>query len=442
MKRVMICLLITTLGAVILAQDQIDLTIDRAIELAIQNNHNYLISKEEVDQFKHKLRQNLGFLPNVSVEGMRILKEKLMEIEIPPFFPGDVPKKATLDFTMDYEFTFQVVQPVFVGGKVLYSYKNAKLDLKIAREKHKNAREEVILNVKKVFFNILVMRQLLKAHEEALQLAETNQKNIQENYNLGMVSKYDLLRADLAVAAVKPNILNIKKLLDLSISSLKFMTGIPEQSQINVQGDLKYDQHQLELAELIQESLLNRSEILQMKLQMKKTDNYLKMAYGQFLPDISLVGRFSYRSNDFKLKGSNWEDYYTIGLALSYPIFTGFKRSAQVGELRVMKKILALNYQQLNDATKLQVQDLYLTIKQEYENIQAGLKNMETAEEGVRIAELTYNEGLISILELNSSYNDLTKARVNFFQAAYNYNIAVAELEKISGVSINGGQND
>ena len=55
---------------------------------------------------------------------------------------------------MNYEFTFQVIQPIFAGGKILYSYKNAKIDLKIAREKQQNAKEEVILNVKKIFFNI------------------------------------------------------------------------------------------------------------------------------------------------------------------------------------------------------------------------------------------------------------------------------------------------
>jgi outer membrane protein TolC len=52
---------------------------------------------------------------------------------------------------------------------------------------------------------------------------------------------------------------------------------------------------------------------------------------------------------------------------------------------------------------------------------------------------LSYKEGLISILELNTSYNALTQAKVLFLQAVYNYNIAISTLEKISGVTINGG---
>ena len=66
------------------------------------------------------------------------------------------------------------------------------------------------------------------------------------------------------------------------------------------------------------------------------------------------------------------------------------------------------------------------------------MKNIETAREGVRVADLNYQEGLISILELNTSYNSLTLARVRYLEAVYNYNIALFELEKISGVRIGG----
>jgi outer membrane protein len=104
-----------------------------------------------------------------------------------------------------------------------------------------------------------------------------------------------------------------------------------------------------------------------------------------------------------------------------------------------LQKIMDLNVRQLNDATQLEIESKYRTINQEYENIQLGQKNMESAREGVRIAELNYREGMITILELNSSYNELTRAKVNYLQALYNYNIAIAELEKITGINLNGG---
>lgn len=418
------------------APKTLTLNIQDAIQMALENNKNYLISQEEVKQYRQRVWQNLNFLPTVTLNGFKNLDEKLMELEMPPFFPGDTPQRITLDFTKNYEFTLQIVQPVFAGGKILYSYKNARLDLQIAKEKRENTREDTILQVKKVFFNIMVLKELLKAHKEAQEIADTNYKNIKENYDLGMASKYDLLRAELAAASVTPNVLKVEKYLNMSILNLKFMTGIPDETPIDVNGTLDYSRRPLELADLVKKGLINRSEIRQLEMQMDKTANLLKMAYGEFLPNISIIASYSYRSDLFNFKKKNWENYYTINLGIQFPIFNQFKRTGQVGELRVMKKTLDLSYKQLQDATKLQIQDLYLTMQEEYQNIQTGHKNIETAEEGLRTAELTYKEGLISILELNTSTSDLTKAKVNFFQAVYNYNIAAAELEKIVGIKI------
>lgn len=439
--KVFILLIVLTAGVIhLFPGDTVEtLDIQRAVQLAREHNKNYLVSQEEVKQYKYKLKQNLGFLPDVTLQGTKNLDEKLMQIEMPPLIPGGPPQVFSLDFTKNYEFTLQVVQPLFAGGKIVYSYKNARLDLQIAREKNNNTEKDVVLRVKKVFFNILVLKELLKAHNEALRVAETNYKNIKENLELGMASKYDLLRAELAVASVKPNILEVQKLLNLSRLELKFMTGFPADTPVKIVGELDYSKQPLELAGLVEHALSNRSEIRQMQMHIRKASNLLRMAYGQFLPDISLVAAYSYRADLFNLRKNNWEDYYTVNLGIRFPIFQQFKRTARVGELNVMKKILNLNYGLLKEATELEVRKLVMTMEEEYQNIRTGLKNIETAKEGLRIAELTYNEGLISILELNTSTNDLTKAKVNFFQAVYNYNIAAAELEKISGVKIKNG---
>jgi outer membrane protein len=439
MKKTVILVLILLMSVLFLRPQEMELTIDRAIELALQNNTSYLISQQEVKQSKLGVQKNLGFLPQVTLEGYRVLKEKLMELEMPSMVPGEDPMVIALDFTKNYEFTVRVVQPVFTGGKIWYAFKNAQIDLRIAKEKLKNSREDLILDVKKVFFNILVMKELLKTHQEALGLAEKNYQNVKQSYELGMVSKYDLLQAELSVSSQKPRILNISKLIEIMTSNLKVMVGIPIETRVKTRGELSYDKEQVELTELIQTALVKRSEIRQLEMEVKKASNLLKMTWAQFIPDFSIVASYSYRSDNLNFKPGNWQDYYSINLGISFPIFSGLRRGAEVGQMKVMRKILRMNLKELNDATRIQVQDLHLSMKEEYENILLGLKNMETAREGVRIAELSYQQGLITILELNSSYNALTQAKVSYLQAVYNYNIALSTLEKITGVSLNGG---
>lgn len=439
MKKTVGLVLILIISSFGLLSQDMELTIDRAIELALQNNTGYLISQQEVRQSKLGVQKNMGFLPQVTLEGYRVLDEKLMALEMPSMVPGEDPVVIELDFTKNYEFTVSVVQPVFTGGKIWYSFKNAQLDLKIAKEKMKNSRDDLILNVKKVFFNILVMKELLRTHQEALELAEKNYQNVKQSFDLGMVSKYDLLQAELSMGSQKPRILNIKKLIAVMTANLKVMVGIPPETRVNTIGELSYNRKQLELTELINTALVKRSEIRQLEMEVKKASNLLKMTWAQFIPDLSIVASYSYRSDNLNFKPGNWEDYYSINLGISFPIFTGLRRGAEIGQVRVMWKILKMNLKELGDATRIQVKELHLSMKEEYENIQLGLKNMETAREGVRIAELSYQEGLITILELNSSYNALTQAKVSYLQAVYNYNIAFSTLEKITGVRLNGG---
>jgi outer membrane protein len=420
-------------------QPPVELTVDDAIKLALENNPAYRISEQEVKQYRYRLMENFGFLPQLSLEGSKILKEKLMVIEIPAAFTGGEPMEATLRFTKNYEFTFQLVQPVFTGGKIFYNYKNAELDLRIAKEKERNSREETILNVKKTFYNIQILQELLKAHREAIALAENNFNNVKKSFDLGMSSRYDLLRAELAWSSIKPDILRVENLIETSRLGLNLMIGLPPNQGVVLKGELGYNAYQMEQADMVDKALRNRSELLQLRMEKEKVHNLLKITWAQYVPDFSVVARYSYRSDFFKFTPNNWENYYTINLGVRLPIFTGLKRSSQVGEMQVMNKIIDLNLKQLNDATILEVQNKYRTVKQEYETIQLGIKNMESAAEGVRIAELNYQEGLITILELNSSINELTRAKVNYLQSLYNYNIAIAEIEKLTEIHFNGG---
>jgi outer membrane protein len=438
MKKALLAFLLLARGA--FAQGApMDLTVDQAIHLALTNNYAYRISQQEVKQYRYRLMQNFGFLPQVTLSGAKILDQKLMVIEIPPFYPGAEPTEATLRFQLDYSFTFQLVQPVFTGGKILFNYKNAELDLRMAREREKNSRADTVLSVRKAFYNIQILQELLKAHEEAYSLAEGNYANIKKSFDLGMASRYDLLRAELAFSGTKPDVLRVRNLLETSMMGLKMMLGLPQAQEVRLQGELGYRQVQMELADLLNGSLKNRSELLQLRMQQQKVDNLLKITWAQYIPDFSLVASYSSQADNFRFTQGNWQNYYTVALGVSFPIFTGLKRSAQIGEMKVMKRIMDLNVRELSDATRLEVESQYRAIHQEYENIQLGLKNMESAREGVRIAELNYREGMITILELNSSYNELTRAKVNYLQALYNYNIAIAELEKITGIDLNGG---
>lgn len=417
---------------------EIDLTLEKAIELALQNDFAYRISQQQVDVYRHRLKNN-PLLPQITLDGSKNLDEKLQVIEIPSF-TGGAPQRVTLDFTRNYEFTFQVMQPVFTGGKAYLGFRNSLLDLKSAQDRLDNSREETILRVKKSYYTILVMKEYLQAQQEAMSLAETNLVNVQERHQLGLASQYDLLRAELALASQKPELSRSQNMLDISILNLKNILQMSEDTEPRISDRLDLVRFDTSLDEIMATGIENRFEIRQLRFEQEKLANLLKMAYGQYLPQVAIVARYSYRSDFFNFHRGNWEDYYSINLAFSLPIFPGLSRNAQIGELRVNRKILDLNRRMLLSGTKMEIENRYKTLRREFEVVTQARKNLEMALEGQRIAELNYREGLISLLEVNASANDLTQARVALLQAVFNCNIQLAELEKLVGIRYEGGE--
>ncbi len=417
---------------------EIDLSLEKAIDLALNNDFSYRISRKQVDIYRQRLK-NIGFLPQVTLDGYKNLDEKLQILEIPSFTGGD-PQQVSLDFTKNYEFTLQILQPIFTGGKAYLGFRNSLIDLKSSKEQLAESREETILRVKKSFFNILVMQEYLKAQREARDLMEKNLQNVRQSFELGLVSQYDLLRAQLSASSIIPEVSRAQNQYEIAVLSLKNILQLPEDVEPKIIGKLSVPEFDSSLDKLLGMGLQNRFELRQIDFEKQKLANLLKIAYGQYLPSVSLVASYSYRSDFFNFHKGNWENNYSINLAVSFPIFPGLSRNAQVGELRVSRKIMDLNKQMLSSATRLEVENRYKTIKQEFDNINQAQKNLELAGEGVRIAELNYSEGMISILELNTSFNELTNARVALLQALFNCNINIAELEKLVGIQYRGGE--
>lgn len=409
------------------------LSLEQAVQLALQNDNAHRLRRLEVEQYRYRKWQNFSFLPQVTLDGLKTLKEKLQSIEMPPFFPGQETQVVTLDFTKNYEFTLQVVQPVFTGGKLWLAWKNAELDLRQARERERDSADATILAVRKTYCNILVLTELIRVHSEALELAEAGRRTVAQNHELGLASRYDLLRAETALNAARPDLTRSRNLLRSAWDALRVLIGRPEPQPLVLTDTLEFRPFPLDLDTARRRALHRRSELVQLRLEKRKTDNLLRLGWAQYVPDFSIVARYNFRSDVFRFRPHTWESYYSIYLSMHFPIFTGLRRGAQIGEIRVAQRMLEVNRRLLQDATVIQVDAAYRTLAEEMENIEAGRKNVETATEEVRVAELNHREGLITILELNSSHNSLTRCKVHYLQALYNYHVAAAELERLCG---------
>ncbi len=415
------------------------LTLQQAIQYALTHNPSFLAEKERVEAAKaQKDKAMSGFLPKISFQGQRILQEKLFTIEIPPFFPGDRPKKVKMDFTRNYQLGLSINQVLFTGGKVSNAYRSAKFNYEASKRELEEKKLELIYNVKRAYFSALLAKQVLSIAEEALKLAERHYKQVKALYEVGNASKFELLSAEVNYENAKPDVLKARNSYRLALLNLKNILGMPSDFPVELADELKVVDFDLELDEVIKLAYSSSPTLKRIAYQKKAAQALLGLSKASFSPDILLSMSYNWRFDQFSLKPSEWENYYTVSLIVSIPIFSGFSR---VADLKISSSTCsALNYTEkaVKDLLALRVRSAYYSLLQAKQRYEAALHTLRQARESVRLAELNYRESLITSLQVQQAQLALSKARLNLSQALFDYNMALAELERVVGKNLSG----
>ncbi|MCK4430734.1 MAG: TolC family protein, partial [Candidatus Aminicenantes bacterium] len=178
-------------------------------------------------------------------------------------------------------------------------------------------------------------------------------------------------------------------------------------------------------------------EISQLRYQKQMAGEALKLARAVNLPTLALAGTYNFWADKLNFRKDIWQSYYAVNLVLTVPLFNGFTTSARVAQSKAMIKEIELIRKGLRDVVKFEVRQAILRIKEAKESLLSQEKNVEQAQESLRIAELNFSEGLATTLDVSSVQAALSQAKTNYSQALYDYVISLAELDKAMGVGWN-----
>ncbi|MDI6849108.1 MAG: TolC family protein [Candidatus Saccharicenans sp.] len=425
------------------ASNKLELTLDDCLKLALEKNPFYLASLEKESEARAQVHRAVsGFLPTLNAQGSDILDKKVFTVEIPPMVPGGQPQRVKFDFTRTYQMSLNFSFPLFTGGRLTSAYRQADYNYQATQETIKQTRQETILNVKQAFYGYLLARRFLEVAEESVSLAEKHLKNVRNLAEVGMATRFDLLRAEVQLANLQPQLIRARNGLQMSELALKNLLGLDLNQSVEIKGELSFQEVEINPEEATQKALLNRPEIQQLGYQRRMAGEMVKLARAADLPTVAIGGQINYWSNYLNFKKNNWENYYTISLALNIPIFNGFAAQAQAAQAKALARQLDYSMKGLTEAVKLEVEQAILNYRQAREALLSQQKNVEQAAEAVRLAELNFAEGLATTLDVTTAQVALSQARTNYAQAQYECLTALAQLEKATGESISGYKAD
>lgn len=413
------------------AQETLNLTLDKALEIALADNPTIKVADQEIQLKKEANREVLwGLLPEASLIG-----SFSHTIEKQTFAMMDTVMKVGTLNTVNGGISASV--PVFAPA-LYQSMKLTKIDVELAMEKARSSRLDMVNQVTKAFFQVLLAQDSYEVLQKSYKQSEDNFNIVNTKFQHGLVSEFDKISADVQMRSLKPSVVSAGNGVNLAKLQLKVLLGVDSDIELNVVGNLK----DYEMTMFTRQAQPQPKDIVAGNTTLRQLDlNYdmlqrnLKLKNTNFMPTLALSFQYLYTSmsNDWKISEYKWNPYSTLALNVSIPLFKGGNFSQR---RQTKLQISQLEQTRINTERQLKMQaqsyldNMAASAEQSVSNKEAILQ----AEKGRSIAEKRYEIGGGTILELNSAEVALTQTKLAYNQSIYDYLIAKANLDLVMGI--------
>ncbi len=423
----------------------LEITLPGSIERALEHNEGILAEKDGVSQAEASVMvARSGFLPKITAQASYTRLAELPALEMPMFIPEYRPDLGgfiisgfdTVVFKMGEEENYvsraSLQQPLFTWGKILNGYQISKLNVNATKEDYIKNENELVFNVTKSFYGILVLEELVKVTEEAYKQVERHIEVVEKRYNEGLASKFDLLRGRVQLANMEPQVIKVKAGLEIAKTGFKMLLGLPQDTIVELKGELKVGAiNELSLQECIAEAQVNRPEIKSLSLRKQMAGKALTIARKANLPNLVFIANYDYKKPLYF--ENKWGTDWNVTVALQMPIFTGLGNFGKERQASYQLSQAKHGFNLLKECIEMEVRAAYLQLEEVKKLVESQEGNITQAEEAMQIVEERYEQGLATSLEVMDTHLALTKAKTNWLQSLSDYLIAEAKLEKAIG---------
>jgi outer membrane protein TolC len=447
--------IVLTVSALILilctvAAAQRELTLDDAVALGLQNDEEYLIATEELERASGQIREAwAGALPRVDFTGRYTRNLEIQENFI-EFEDSDTAQTVKTRFGRDHNYSLglTLTQPLYLGGKVGGALKIAKYYSGFAKQRLAQAEHDLVYEIKEAFFGAKLAGDVVAVYEDAVDAAELNFENVKKLLDQGMASEFDLLRAEVELANLRPDLIEAKNNSEIAEINLKNRLGIPAEQDVILAYEFSTDDliEELDLESGLAHALKEHPAIAQQEYAVKSYDKAIGITKADRMPQLVLQSSFDYisQTNTLSPQSDSWTKSWSASLVLSFPIFEGRAVSGRVLQAKADYNQARFTARQVEENVLLAVRSAHASWEKAVESLRSQERTIAQAEEGLRIANLRYENGVGTQLEVLNAQTANTRARVNYINAVYSYDLAVAGFLRAAGygTTMSGAKDD
>ena len=413
------------------------LTLQDCLDLALKQNPSILKAQEEIRRAHGVVVEaRAPAIPQVNASG----EYRRVDRNAIDSFPGST--NIFQNQEQPWNTQVEVSQLVYAGGRVRAALRAAKLSDQIAALGFQRTIADTILSVRSAFYQILLNKAQIEVREQSVKLLDQQLRDAQSRFDVGAVPRFNVLRAEVELANAKPPLIRAQNDLRLSKESLVKLLAIDTTNRtssftpVGFEGTLAYEHRAWDLPTALQQALDRRPELLQAERQIGVAQANVKVASSGYKPEASVFANYGWRNTTFSDQVDELRDGWTLGGRLNWALFDGMLTHGRVTQARALLQEANLDYADTRRQVELEVRQAYSDYLQTLELIEAQKKTTEQAEESLRLAEARFRAGTGTQLDVLSAQTALTDARSNEVQALYEYNVAIAKLERVTGVTV------
>jgi outer membrane protein TolC len=288
----------------------------------------------------------------------------------------------------------------------------------------------VIAHTAKAYMGLLLAKKRLGVIGQAVETARAHLAFIESRYQEGVVVKSDLLRAQVRLAGLEQEHLAGRSQVSVARAALNAAMGNSDNPPLETLTPLtKGRAPQGSLTDWIEKGHTDHPEILRLDLMKRAAEARIRQAKAGDWPSVHLMGAYDWDTEDF----SSFGDSYTVGAVARLNLYRGGGvRAGVLAATAVLKRT-----RELENATRLRIsmktRQAYSEAQSAWERIAVAQSALKQAEEGLRIVENRYRNGLLPLVALLDAEMARREARMNHFKALHDYRVARVDLMAAAG---------
>ena len=444
-------------------------TLQQCIDYALSHNISVKQSELNSEASKESYQQSIaGFFPSINGNAGH------------NYYFGRSIDPTTNQYTTSEvrsnNFSLSGSLPLFEGFQLQNSLKQSKLNYRSSQYDLEKIKNDISLSVVTYYLQVLYNRELLKSTQEQVNASAQQRDRTKRMYELGSVSKGNLLDLEAQYSSDEVRLVNAQSQLDQSILSLTQLLELDSVKDFTIVQPVvevpSLAVQQADLNTIYSTALMNQPDIKSYEYRVMSAEKSLSIARGGRYPRLSLGGSLStnystaqvrpvkYIYGDPQAIGQTsafdtvfsllpsvrvitenkpFKDQFddnlskSIGFNLSIPIFNGWSTKTNIAHSRINLQQSKLTLQSTKKTLYKSVQQAIADANAAFKKYEATDKSVQALQEAFNYNDQKYNLGLISTYDYILSKNNLTKSRADLLQAKYDYIFRIKILDFYQG---------